>query len=610
MGEKTIYGETDGLKAALIRELESIVDRQCPSGAFVPEEIVDVMTGFTAVTGREIAFVIDRRGYVREISVGNAAKVYTKLDGGRERGLSGLRLLHTHPNGTLRASEPDTETLIKNRLDAMIVIGVADGQCIGAAAYLVDPDSPDKTLPAGTRRGDNLGGFDALFGRVREIDLALREKDAASELKHGDREIAVLAGMIPEKAAVHGPDSAYLDELSELAETAGAVTADRITQRRAAPDARYYLGSGIINSVKDSVRKHGADLVIFDDELSPSQIRNIEDALEVRVIDRTALILDIFASRANSTEGKLQVELAQQKYRLPRLTGKGVELSRLGGGIGTRGPGESKLETDRRHINRKIHTLEAKLKELSARREVLRKERRKKNLPVVAVVGYTNAGKSTLVNALCNSDVFVKDELFATLDTSVRRLCYDGGDGKNAVNRDFLLVDTVGFIRKLPHDLIESFKATLEETVSADLLLHVVDASDPECDDCIDAVENILDEIGAGGRPRYLVLNKCDKLAPGGEIYVSDRSKHTYGRVMRVSAATGEGLSELTGQIVRFFTGASKRFDVTIPYSEGALAAEIRRSGNIESEEYSDAGIRFTGTIPSELYDRLLRPFI
>ena len=606
MADKLIKGNTDGLKASLIRSLEEYHGVSVGAGEYVPEEIVRVMAGFTIETGREIAFVLDRRNYVKEISAGDAARVDAALNDGRNRGLSGTRLIHTHPNGTFTASEQDLETLRRSRLDSMIVIGVEGGGVTGVSAYVIDPDACYEgegrvsTLRAGSYSAERLGRFDGLWERVREIDAALREKDAQAELQSGGSERAVLAGAVPEKTDIIGGDDRALDELAELAETAGAVTVARFTQRRDRPDVKYYLGSGVIDRIKDCVLANSADLVIFDDELSPSQIRNLEDALGVRVIDRTALILDIFASRAQSVEGKLQVELAQQKYRLPRLTGRGTELSRLGGGIGTRGPGETKLETDRRHINRKIHMLEAKLREMTERREVLRKERRRKNLPVIAVVGYTNAGKSTLVNALCDADVFVKDELFATLDTSVRRLRYGG-------SRDFLLVDTVGFIRKLPHDLIESFKATLEETVYADLLLHVVDASDPECDECVDAVENILDEIGAGGRPRYLVLNKCDKLAPGDEVYISDRTKHTYGKVLRISAETGEGLEELAEQIVRYFTGSAKRFTLTVPYSDGAAAAELRRLAEIESEEYTEQGVKFTGTIPSEQLERFNR---
>ena len=589
-----IKGNTDGLKAALIREYEQYLGCQCGPGEYVPAELTAAMAKFTGETGREIAFVLDRRNYVREISVGDAVHVDTQLNDGKQRGLSGTRLLHTHPNGTYTASAQDLETLRRCRLDAMVAIGVDGAAVTGVSVYLIDPEDTENALRFGPYSLERLYRSGEAADRVREIESALRAQDAQSELRAAGREKAVLAGAIPEKATVIGGDAHALDELAELAETAGAIAVDRVTQRRDRPDVKYYLGSGVVDRIKESVRANRAELVIFDDELSPSQIRNLEDALNVRVIDRTALILDIFAARAQSAEGKLQVELAQQKYRLPRLTGKGIELSRLGGGIGTRGPGESKLETDRRHINRKIHILEAKLKELSARREVLRKERRRNNLPVIAVVGYTNAGKSTLVNALCDADVFVKDELFATLDTSVRRLQY-GGD------RDFLLVDTVGFIRKLPHDLIESFKATLEETVYADLLLHVVDASAPDCDDCIDAVENILDEIGAGGRPRYLVLNKCDRLGEADEVYLSDRTRHTYGKVVRVSALTGEGLGELAALIERYFTGSAKRFELLIPYAEGALIAELRRAGNIEQEDYREDGIRFSGTMPAEL---------
>lgn len=335
-----------------------------------------------------------------------------------------------------------------------------------------------------------------------------------------------------------------------------------------------------------------ADLVIFDDELSASCIRNLEDIIGVRVIDRTSLILDIFALRAKSREGRLQVELAQQKYRLPRLMGQGQAMSRLGGGIGTRGPGETKLQSDRMHIRRRISYLEQQLKEVSERRGVMRKERTKKGLPVVAVVGYTNAGKSTLVNRLCNADVFAEDMLFATLDPSVRKLV-------TPEKQDFLLVDTVGFIKKLPHELVEAFKSTLEEVVYADLLLHVVDGSSPEADMQIDVVEKIICELGAGGRPQYLVVNKIDKIGKDGEgMLVAKKLPRTY----YTSAITGEGLDTLRDAVTEFFTRVEKQFELVVPYSEGKKLSYLHDNGTISEEEYRADGVYIKGRIPDELW--------
>ena len=294
-----------------------------------------------------------------------------------------------------------------------------------------------------------------------------------------------------------------LVELSELAKTAGAEVVCEIVQKREAPDGATYIGSGKLKELCDFCRSNEVDVIIADGELSPSQQRNIENETDVRVIDRTTLILDIFAMRALSGEGKLQVELAQLKYLLPRLGGKGVSMSRLGGGIGTRGPGETKLETDRRHIRRRISSLEAELKELEARRARYRERRKKDGAVTVALVGYTNAGKSTLMNALTNAGVLAENKLFATLDPTARALTLPDG-------RTVILIDTVGFIRRLPHKLVEAFKSTLDEAVDADVIIDVCDASSPECSEHFKVTEALLEELGCTGKPIITALNKCD----------------------------------------------------------------------------------------------------
>ena len=313
----------------------------------------------------------------------------------------------------------------------------------------------------------------------------------------------------PETAVLVGVDlgeydcEASLDELEELAKTAGAEVEARVTQRRETPDSATFIGSGRLKEIKNFCADNDVDLLIFDSELTPSQQRNIEDITDVRVVDRTQLILDIFAARARSGEGKLQVELAQLKYLLPRLGGKGTSMSRLGGGIGTRGPGETKLESDRRHIRRRIKNLEDGLEALSRRRKLARERREKDEVETVAIVGYTNAGKSTLMNALTQAGVLAEDKLFATLDPTSRALTLPDG-------RRVMLIDTVGFIRRLPHGLVEAFKSTLEEAASATLILNVCDASSPDCAEHLEVTNRLLEELGCKGKPIIAVFNKCD----------------------------------------------------------------------------------------------------
>lgn len=381
-----------------------------------------------------------------------------------------------------------------------------------------------------------------------------------------------------------------LEELAELAKTAGAEVVAKVSQRRDSPNAATYVGKGRLAETKELCQSIEVDLVIADDELSPSQIRNLETELDVRVIDRTTLILDIFAGRARSSEGKLQVELAQAKYALPRLTGKGKALSRLGGGIGTRGPGESKLESDRRHIRRRIYTLEQDLKELQKRRGAQRARRKKDGVETVAIVGYTNAGKSTLMNRLTEAGVLVEDQLFATLDPTARKLVLPDG-------RDVMLVDTVGFIRRLPHHLVEAFSSTLEEAVQADVILNVCDASDPVCAEHLTVTADILAGLHCSDKPIIAVYNKCDLLEQRLDITGKDS--------VHLSAVTGTGTEKLLEAIAKALPPSRKQVTMLLPFSEGSLAALVRREGKVLEEEYGADGLQMTAIVDLRLLERL-----
>lgn len=400
----------------------------------------------------------------------------------------------------------------------------------------------------------------------------------------------------PESALLVGVDSGDFDceeslgELAELAKTAGAEVQAKVTQKREKPDAATYIGRGRLEEIKDFCRDNETDLLIFDTELTPSQQRNIEDITGIRVIDRTELILDIFAARARSGEGKLQVELAQLKYSLPRLGGKGTSLSRLGGGIGTRGPGETKLETDRRHIRRRIKSLEDDLEALSKRRRIARARREKDGTQTVAIVGYTNAGKSTLMNTLTQAGVLAEDKLFATLDPTARALTLPDG-------RRVMLIDTVGFIRRLPHGLVEAFKSTLEEAATATLILNVCDASSPESAEHLDVTNRLLDELGCSGKPIIAVFNKCDVAPDIGWLSAGLRS-------VKISALNGEGLDLLLEEIVKALPPTRKKVSLLLPYSMGSDAALLRSDGAVESEEYREDGLFMTVTADINLLDK------
>lgn len=382
-----------------------------------------------------------------------------------------------------------------------------------------------------------------------------------------------------------------IDELEELAKTAGSKVLAKIIQKKEKPDPATYIGSGRLKEIRDFCRDNEADLIIFDCELSPSQQRNVENFTDVRVIDRTTLILDIFAARARSKEGRIQVELAQLKYSLPRLGGKGTELSRLGGGIGTRGPGETKLESDRRHIRRRIEALSAELKEIEKRRIRMRNRREKTGIESVAIVGYTNAGKSTLMNTLTNAGVLAQDKLFATLDPTARALTLPDG-------RQVMLIDTVGLVRRLPHELVEAFKSTLEEAAAAHVILNVCDASSPECSEHLEVTQKLLKELGCESTPVISVMNKCDLVD---NIY----DMPTIGKTVMISALQGKGLDRLLKEIEKALPKTRSRAKVLIPFSSGAHAGRIRTEGVVISEEYTPDGILIDGIIPISILEEL-----
>ncbi len=367
-------------------------------------------------------------------------------------------------------------------------------------------------------------------------------------------------------------------ELAELVKTAGGEVVCEVVQNKSDLESGTYMGEGKLEEIAEMIPTLEVDTVVFDDELSSVQTRNIADILGVKVIDRSMLILDIFAMRAKSGEGKLQVELAQLKYRLPRLRGLGEAMSRTGAGIGTRGPGETKLESDRRHIRRRITALEAELDELEKHRELLRSRRMKDGVITAALVGYTNAGKSTLLNALTDANVFAEDKLFATLDPTSRAIELEDA-------RKILLVDTVGFIRKLPHHLVEAFKSTLEEATVADVLLHIIDASNEQYSDHIKVVKSVLGDIGAGGKPIVAVFNKCDRLT---DDVILKADEHD--REVRISAKTHEGFAELLDVIADLAPGKKKEVEALIPYTDGAVLSNLHNTQKVLSEEYTETG--------------------
>ena len=529
-----VFGNTLGLKPSQLHALRRTYRRRVDAEDLVSPELARHLTEVSLETGRQIGVLLDRKGDVDAVIVGDARKLELP-DVGRARAgshrLRGLRLVHTHLHGEPLTRDDHTDLALL-RLDLVAAVEVLADGLPGKVHYAhLLPENA-----AGAMWKDEVApsvfelAYDAVAG-----PLALEDEFArASALrKTGQRERALLVGFGDGRKRGRADAEASLEELRELARTAGVAVVDAVLQMRREIDPRTLIGKGKLEDILLRSMQLMADVIVFDWNLSPSQARGIAEATSLKILDRTQLILDIFAQRAQSADGKLQVELAQLKYRYPRLVGRDDSLSRLAGGIGGRGPGETKLEIDRRRVRDRITALERRIENLSQDRLVRRKQRNERGLPVISIVGYTNAGKSTLLNALTDSKVVAEDVLFATLDPTSRRLRFPD-------EREVIITDTVGFIRDLPDDLVTAFRATLEELGDADLLLHIVDASDPRQEGQVAAVDEILRELGLAEKPRLLVFNKADRAPPGQAAGLA----HQVGGVA-ISAAERQGFDEL-----------------------------------------------------------------
>lgn len=510
-----IYGNTEGIRRIVLDELESL-HGMYDKNLFIDREVLEVISRHTSNLNREICVFISRGGELLAVGIGDStsvplANINIKRD---KKRFNGIRCFHTHPSGYSSLSEVDISALNKNRYDCMVAIGVDNGE--------------PKDITAAYISGNDVDYYNYLSYEIDDSELItkIREYEQFS-LRHGlikiEGERALLVNVSDKDPELS------LEELKRLAETAGITVVDTVYQRRQIPDREYYIGSGKLRDVSMACQVQDINVVIFDNALTPSQFFRLEQALGIPVIDRSMLILDIFAKHATTNEGKLQVELARMKYNLPRLLGKGVGLSRQGGGMQTKGGGEQKLETDRRKIREHIRKLSNKIDKLQKQRDLRRQQRTNSQIKTVTIVGYTNAGKSSLMNRITKADVAVEDKLFKTLDSVTRAM-------RTSDNKEYLLTDTVGFISQLPHEFIDAFKSTLEEVKVADLLLHIVDSSNPDMMRQYDIVLEVLASLEANA-PIITVYNKID-LAKN---YIPPVYKNS----VRVSAHTGEGIEEL-----------------------------------------------------------------
>ena len=590
---REIKGNIKGIRDSVIAELQKLYDMQSPQ--LVSQELAVKLADITEYINREISVYITRSGQIIEIAVGDNATVELPSFSGRRGAgrLSGIRCIHTHPGGNPYLSGVDISALKNNKYDAMVAIGV------------VSPDFTKSELTFGLITGiDSNENYTAecygpysiedaeninFVNTVSTIERILDKQTGTASLQVMS-ERAILIGMEWGRNDSLWTVDDSLEELKQLADTAGATVIKKFIQKRPKPDPAFFIGRGKVQELALYAQQENIDLCIFDDELSPAQQRNIESVMGIRILDRTALILDIFAQRARTNEGKLQVELAQLQYTLPRIMGKGLMLSRLGGGIGTRGPGETKLEVDRRRIRDRIAFIKDQIEKVKAVRSLHRSKRKKNNVFEVSLVGYTNAGKSTLLNTLTNSDIYAKDQLFATLDPTTRQLTLPN-------KQEIITTDTVGFIQRLPHQLIAAFRSTLEVVTEADLLVHVIDVSHELYKEQAAAVHEVLKEIGAETKPVITVYNKIDKLPPDSKL--ADRLALEEDTVC-ISAAKKLNLETLQQMIESHLKSKAVEVILCIPYAETAKAAQLHETANVLEQEYTENGAVMKVILPVE----------
>ena len=587
-----IKGNVDGIKDFILKELDSIYDITVTKNRVIEPEIIALIASISSRINREINVAIDRRGNIVEISIGDSSSVQLPLLNVQEKRLSGIRVIHTHPNGNPNLSSIDISALTKLKLDCIAAIGVVEEKITGVVMGFCNVDGDE--LSHEVTEIMNIPEFidyDFLY-RIEEIESILKKRN----IVENDDEYAILVGIDNDES---------LDELAELARACNVKVVGKFFQKKSKIDPCYFIGTGKVIELARFKQIKKANLIIFDEELSGLQVKNLEEVTGCKVIDRTVLILEIFATRARTREAKIQVELAQLKYRSSRLLGFGTTMSRTGGGVGTKGPGEKKLEIDKRRIRETIHDLKQELEKIRKTRITQREKRDESGIPKISLVGYTNVGKSTLRNLLVSmytadntskkEDVFAENMLFATLDITTRAITLPD-------KRVASLTDTVGFVRKLPHDLVEAFKSTLEEVSFSDLIIHVVDISSDTVVEQIKAVENVLSELNALDKPTFLALNKCEMATP--EQIANVKEKFSNYQMIEISAKQNYNIDKFLDMTVSLLPQTTRKCTYLIPYTDTSMGAYLHRNAIIQSEDYEGGGVRIVAIVNDEVYNR------